>query len=188
MLDLRAPPNSTGGPPASPHRDTAAYADQDATQRFQNALAGPPRDTEPPGGGQQGAPASPFDLMLGRLAAVPLPDRAGDPDRLVDAVCDLVDRILVGDGSAGRREVCLALADDLLPGVTVRVYESEGAWIADFEATDPHSFQQLAEPADEMARNLAKLLHRDAVWQVADRADPSRAVRARSAPGSEPAR
>lgn len=182
-LDLRTPPQAAGGMPTPTRRDTLGSADREAAQRFQHALSDRGPDSEAAASGQP--MPSPFDLRLEHSSGAPALDPPGEPARLVDAVCDLVDRILVGDGRSGRREVRLTLSDDLLPGVSVCVYQSEGAWIADFETTDPHSFQQLAAPAPDMARQLATLLHHDAVWQVADRSDPSRLIRARSAAGSE---
>jgi len=184
-LDLRAPANTTGGLPSAPGRDSAASADRDAAERFRDALANQGSPGDQAGRNALPATASPFDLLAARTVDRDPSPSVAEPRQIVDAVCDLVDRILINDGSAGRREVRMTLSDDLLPGVTVRVYEDEGAWVADFETADPQSFIRLAEPVDEMAQQLANLLEHDAIWRVADRTDAAQIVRARSAPDNQ---
>jgi hypothetical protein len=78
----------------------------------------------------------------------------------------LVAQLFVGDGHSGRREARLQLAEDLLPGVTVAVFEERGDCVAEFVCSDERSRTTLSNGAEVMAQELANRLGRSAVWRV----------------------
>lgn len=132
--------------------------------------------------GRMPLPTTDLAASLGDFTVVS--SHPAEPRALLDAVTDLVDRVLVGDGQAGRREVRMSLADDVLPGVDIAVYEDAGAWIAEFTCSVPQSWTLLASEADSMAQELADLLNADAIWRVLaiDAAAPQDVVESRANP------
>jgi len=160
MPDLGQP--GAGGP-----RREASDADRRA---FEQALA---RD----GGGASGeaadasadspadAPAQtprPFALFAGPgpAAPAPAPAPAAAPAGLAQALSEAADRMLVGDGSSGRREVRLDLKAEVLPGVTVSVYEEDGRLVAAFACASEASRETLNRCARALAEELARSLAR----------------------------
>ena len=69
------------------------------------------------------------------------------------------------------RRVRLELEENLYPGVSVAIFEDAGAWVAEFRCSQPSSYAELAEPARDMARQLADELHHDALWRVIDESE-----------------
>lgn len=151
--------------------------------RFAAALggggAGATADTESPGAAMTAAqasesastiPRSAFDLFGAQASAAPPPSGPWSEARLnelQDNLRGLVDQLLVGDeSSSGRRSMQLELGDAGLPGVSVRVYEDAGAWVAEFWCREQESFERLAESAHPMAARLAQELGTEAVWRV----------------------
>jgi len=150
-----------GSAQPSPHEP-----DPQAAARFGQALAQAPQAHA-----HQAAPGrllSPFEL----LGAVPQADAApmsgGDAPQtsLLNWLQDCASRLLVGEGQDGRREVRITLDERLLPGVTVALYEDAGAWVADLCCSDASSYETLARPASDMARQMALALNRDVLWRV----------------------
>jgi hypothetical protein len=121
-------------------------------------------------------PASAFDLM--RRMSLPATPPAVPPDvqqranasmeRLRQDLQNLVGRLMVGDGSsgAGGRMLMMDISDEILPGVTVSVYDDAGAWVAEFRCREEAPFCLLAQRASSMASKLADELGQDAVWRV----------------------
>jgi hypothetical protein len=70
-----------------------------------------------------------------------------------------------------QRSVRMELDDALYPGVAVAVFEDAGAWVAEFRCSQLESYRSLSEPAQDMARQLADELQRDALWRVIDESD-----------------
>ncbi len=66
----------------------------------------------------------------------------------------------MADGSQGRRQVRVELKDDVLPGVSVSVYEDGGRVIADFVCANETSRERLAAMARPLAEQLADSLAR----------------------------
>jgi hypothetical protein len=103
--------------------------------------------------------AGPFALF-GGPAASEQRDTKSTPNGLTEGLAQAADRLLVGDGSSGRREVRIDLKDEVLPGVTVSVYEDEGRLVAAFACSSESSRETLngcAQPlADELARSLSR--------------------------------
>lgn len=120
-------------------------------------------------------PSGPFALFAqGALPGVQgTPHRVQTPaaaaatsDPVRDVLQGLVERLLVGDGREGRRSVRIGLTDEAMPGVDVEVFQESGAWVASFECRDPGSFERLAQPAEQMAQELAQALQSPAIWRV----------------------
>ena len=80
--------------------------------------------------------------------------------RGVVALGETAGQLLVADGSQGRREVRVELKDDVLPGVSVSVYEDEGRVVADFVCANERSRERACAMAPELAAQLAQRLDR----------------------------
>lgn len=69
-------------------------------------------------------------------------------------------RLFVGNGNTSSRQVRVELGDDVLPGVSVAVYEEEGRVVAHFICTVERSRERLEASALSMAGELAERLNR----------------------------
>jgi hypothetical protein len=128
----------------------ASDADRHA---FEQALARGEPDAAP----APAAAPSPFSLFG---AAVAAPPAGGEAQALARALGDSAEQLLVADGSNGRRQVRVELKDDVLPGVSVSVYEEEGRCVADFICANERSRERLCAMAPELAAELADSLGR----------------------------
>ena len=133
---------------------------------------------------------APTDRALDDVAPVPgdLLMSSARPSSLLDSVAELADRILVDVGDQGRREVRIEVSEDVLPGVSLSVYQQHGEWIAAFRCTDPAAYTLLAEPAEQMARDLADLLQAPARWCVTFDSTPPAQTEAFAQPTGHPSR
>lgn len=145
-------------------------------QAFEQALA---RDGGGPAPGTPGssadAPAEtprPFSLFPGSADTAEAP--AAAPAGLARALSEAADRMLVGDGGGGRREVRLDLKAEVLPGVTLSVYEEEGRLVAAFACASESSRETLNRCAQPLAEELAQSLARAVLVRVStdDPEDP----------------
>ena len=93
---------------------------------------------------------------------------------LAQALQGSAEQLLVADGSQGRRQVRVELKDEVLPGVSVSVYEAEGRVVADFTCASETSRERLASLARPLAGQLAESLGRPTRVRVAtdDPEDP----------------
>lgn len=82
---------------------------------------------------------------------------------LRDALFTSLDRLLVSDD---RSELRLDLKDEILPGVSVRLAETEGRLTVCFTCSVDSVRRQLSAHIDDLARELAQHLQRDALIQV----------------------
>lgn len=145
-------------------RDTATPRERQSAQqhdvaRFAEALARDPGQEVPPS-------ATLADGPMALLAGAHVGRAARQGSTLAPLLSGVVTRLVVGDGSTSARGTRLTLSDDVLPGVSVAVYEEAGAWVAEFHCADTNSFRTLADVAADMACRLAADLARDAVWRV----------------------
>ena len=130
-----------------------------------DAAAGPAAQTSDSGAaaafpvftGLMGSTASPADTVMHRRL-----------ETLGQDLSQMVQRMMVGDGStsADGRQLMLDISDELLPGVTVAVFEDAGAWVAEFRCRQEGPFELLAEQGHAMAARLSETLGSDAVWRV----------------------
>lgn len=129
------------------------------------------------------AVATPFSLF-GAAAAAALPPTDTPPGALAEALLGSAEQLLVADGSQGRRQVRVELKDDVLPGVSVSVYEEAGRVVADFICANEGSRERLTAMARPLAEQLADSLGRDARVRVSadDPEDPCLAETDASAP------
>ena len=109
-------------------------------------------------------------------------------EQLLQNVAELAKRLLVSDGSGGRREVRVELSDGALSGVTVSVYQASGEWVAQFNCLEPGAFSLLAESAAPLAQELADTLHSPACWLVMMDPPDDHTVEARALPERTPSR
>jgi flagellar hook-length control protein FliK len=162
----------TGGDP----RETDTLTDDAKALR---ALVEQQRAASQPGTSAP-APAAPrpFDLF-GAGAAIPVApgpatavvspaaSSAGDVPRGVDeALSQMAKRLLVADGSTGRRAVQIQLADESLPGVAVEIFEEAGQVVAQFTCTQESTRERLVRNAQWLADNLAGRLERSVCVRV----------------------
>jgi hypothetical protein len=149
---------------AGASRRDASDADR---QAFRQALAqdgGEPAGTaEPPADALTDTPR-PFALFPGAAASAETP--AAAPAGLARALNEAADRMLVGDGGSGRREVRLDLKAEVLPGVTLSVYEDEGRLVAAFACASEASRETLNRCAQSLAEELAQSLARAVLVRV----------------------
>lgn len=124
-------------------------------QAFEQAMSQGDADTPP----APAAAASPFSLF-GAGAAAAAAGADGATDALVQALGETAGQLLVADGSQGRRQVRVELKDDVLPGVSVSVYEDEGRVVADFVCANERSRERACAMAPELAAQLAQSLDR----------------------------
>jgi hypothetical protein len=160
-LDLRMPSSRSESGPQS-GMGTPTQPGDDSRARFAQAMKA--ADLAPPAAAPAEAALSHPMGLFGGAASATSAQAAVNP-----GVLDLL-RQSVGGLQIGQeqRSVRMDLADDLYPGVSVSVFEDAGAWVAEFRCTEADSFQSLATPAQDMARQLANDLGRDAVWRVID--------------------
>ncbi|MPM21010.1 hypothetical protein SDC9_67449 [bioreactor metagenome] len=78
----------------------------------------------------------------------------------------MAQRLLVGDGSSGRRAVQIQLSNDALPGVVMDVFEDAGAVVAEFTCSQESSRERLVHAAQWLADGLHASLQRTAVVRV----------------------
>lgn len=102
---------------------------------------------------------TPFSLFGAVRAGAPAPAEAPSP-ALARALLGSAEQLLVADGSQGRRQVRVELKSDVLPGVSVSVYEDGGRVIADFVCANETSRERLAAMARPLAEQLADSLAR----------------------------
>ena len=133
-----------------------------------------------------GALPSPFELLgaPARQTAHTTSEAAGNAPvapapidaQLYRRIGDVVERLMVGDGRSGNRQVRMDVKEDLLPGVTITVQELDGRLEVDFTCVRDEPRQRLAESAPDHAQMLATRLARDVLVRVqaSDGADPTR--------------
>lgn len=89
------------------------------------------------------------------------------PIGLAQCLEQAADRLLVADGSNGRGpEVRIALKDEVLPGVTVSIYEGEGRLVAEFICADEQSREKLNACAPGLAQDISQALRRPVLVRV----------------------
>lgn len=186
-------PAGAGGQPQADARGEQGLAG-DARQLRALLEAGRAGAGATPGAAPAGAVPRPFDLFGTPVrAAVPAPAEpvtqppGGAVDGLGDALSQMAQRLLVGDGSSGRRAVQLQLADGALPGTVVDVFEEEGAVVARFTCSQESARERLVRNADWLAASLAARLQRDVRVEVLadDPEDPCR-IEARAGADAAP--
>ncbi|SAI25414.1 Uncharacterised protein [Bordetella ansorpii] len=154
-------------------RRNASDADR---QAFERALAQPQDesadDADRKASPQQAADAMPrpFGLFATGLPSQMPADAAAAGSDIAAALgrdlAEAADRLLVGDGSSGRREVRVELKDDVLPGVTVSVYQEAGRVVAAFACASEASREKLCAAAPGLAAELARSLGRACLVRV----------------------
>ena len=164
-LDLRRNSGSLGlTPQGQPDSGLTQEADLQATLQFQQTMAG--ADLPPP----QDLPSGPFALF----GATTTPKPPAHEARLLAELSTMVSRLMVADGRQSQRGLRLELSEDVMPGVSLALFEESGAMVAEFECRVESSFVKLSVPAQALANQLAVTLRRDTVWRVL--AEPSAGI------------
>ncbi|MFJ3463694.1 hypothetical protein [Achromobacter spanius] len=141
---------------AHSHGQAAGRQASDADrQAFEQAMSQGDADAPP----APPASASPFSLFGAGAGAAAVGAEGASP-ALAQALSETATQLLVADGSQGRRQVRVALNDDVLPGVSVSVYEDEGRVVADFVCANERSRERACAMAPELAAQLAQSLDR----------------------------
>lgn len=171
-LDVGVPSGNAFDRPADTPGQSDARSQQELADQGRNLreLLARQRDAAPlpdPAAAQPAAAvSSPFDLFqpvsAGLAPAAPAPVSAA----LTQTLEQMASRLLVGDGSQGRRGVQLALNDAQLPGVVVDVFEASGRLVARFTCRDEESRERLCAGARWFAESLAQRLQRDTRVEV----------------------
>ncbi|MBF5005582.1 hypothetical protein [Diaphorobacter caeni] len=85
---------------------------------------------------------------------------------LDQTLSQMAQRLLVGDGSSGRRGVQIQLSKDSLPGVVMDVFEDAGAVVAEFTCSLEASRERLKKSAQWLADGLSQALQRPTCVRV----------------------
>ncbi|NMK50030.1 flagellar hook-length control protein FliK [Achromobacter sp. Bel] len=176
-------PQNTGSLAQSDGHAAGRQASDADRQAFEQALSGGQDDAKP------GAPATPSPFSLFGAARNAGPEGQGEAARdagaLAEALSESAGRLMVADGSQGRRQVRVELKDDVLPGVGVSVYEEGGRVVADFVCANERSRERLCAMAPDLATQLAGSLGQPTRVRVStdDPEDPCLAETDASAPG-----
>ena len=149
-----------GQPGAGSTRREASDADRQAFQQALSAEGGEAQPDQPDTAAETPRPFALFPSVAAETVADPA------PDGLAQALGEAADRMLVGDGSSGRREVRLDLKAEVLPGVALSVYEEEGRLVAAFVCASEASRETLNRCAQTLADELAQSLGRAVLVRV----------------------
>lgn len=109
----------------------------------------------------------------------PWADRPGQEATLAGEI----ERLWVSDGAMGRREVRMALRDDVLPATSIRLYESGGALQVELFIASAAIAQWMATRAERVARDLGTRLGREVCVTVGGGDAAGELVRATWFPG-----
>lgn len=153
-------------------RRQASDSDRHAFERALAQPGTPESDEAGKSAAQQAADAipRPFGLFgaagLSAATASAMATSGGATAGLGLDLAEAAERLMVADGSAGRREVRVELKDDVLPGVTVGVYEEAGRVVAAFACSSEASREKLCAGAASLAAELAQSLGRPSLVRV----------------------
>lgn len=169
-LDVNVPSGNT----FSAQPDTPGHTDGRSQQQLADQaknlreLLEQQRSTAPPAPTAPATSASPFDLFAPQSAAPAqsLPATCAPSAGLEHALNQMARRLLVDDGSHGRRVVQIQLTDEQLPGVVVDIFEEAGRLLTRFSCSHEGSRERLCAGADWMASSLAQHLRQDVRVQV----------------------
>jgi hypothetical protein len=134
-------------------------ADPLQVDRFRDALDGrrAPHDA---GFAEEGL-ESPFALLGG-----------SEPLRQAESseVASAIERLWIGNGASGVREVRVKLGSSMLPGTSVRLYEAGGRLHVDLTADSDEVGRWLRSRLPALGRDISERLQRDVRVAVADSA------------------
>lgn len=133
--------------------------DQNAQDRFEQALAG--QASMPEVAPERVSPPSPFSLLAGLGASAPDAKEASRIADVATRIGESIERLMVGDGQHGNRQVRMELKGDVLPGVTVAIQELNGRLQVDFICSNEESRLRLNAAAPAQANTLAGRLQRE---------------------------
>jgi len=110
---------------------------------------------------------SPFALLGRGAPSAKSRDEGEDAAhaRQLARMSEVVERLMVGEGRSGQM-VRVALAEEILPGVSINVSEAEGGWLVECECADEDSRELLCARAPDLVREMAERLARDTVWRI----------------------
>ncbi len=169
-LDVGVPSgNAFGTQPDTPgHADGRSQQQLAEQAKSLRALLDQQRGTQTPPPAASAPTASPFDLFAPPPAAPsqPLSAAPAPSAGLEHTLHQMAQRLLVGDGSNGRRGVQIQLADEQLPGVVVDIFEEAGRLLTRFTCSHEGSRERLCAGAAWFADSLAQRLQQDVRVQV----------------------
>lgn len=152
------------------HADTGQRrgpAPESDRQAFERALQAEP---EAPA---ERADEAPRPFALFGAAAAPLAGASSQPDATAGEAAELgrtlaasAERLLVSEDGGNGREVRIDLKDELLPGVSVRIYEDQGRLVTAFVCASEDARERLNAWAPGFAAELAQSLRREVLVQV----------------------
>lgn len=164
--------------------DTAGHADSRSEQQLadqgralrellsqqRGAASAAPADSPPASANPAGIASNPFALFGPASSAADAKPASAAPDAppaaLEQALDRMARRLLVGDGSNGRRGVQIQLDSAELPGVVVDIFEEAGRLLTRFTCSQESARERLCAGARWFADKLAGRLQRDVRVQV----------------------
>lgn len=154
----RGPRSDEGFDPGKQRGDPSDAADP---EKFRQALEAQP--AEP--GMSPSAEGSPFGLPGPSLRVASDPQES-EGRQLLQRLGEWLERLLVGEGAAGGKQVRMDLADEILPGVSVLIEQVEGRLQVEFTCTVDPSRLRLVAAAPAQAPSLAQRLDRPVLLRV----------------------
>ncbi len=136
-----------------------SQASEQDRQAFERALAAGTPTPEPK------TPATAPFALFGAAPVPGTPAAAPAPSALSDALAQCANQLLVAE-EGGRREVRIELQDEVLPGVSLSVFEDEGRLVAAFTCANESSRERLVASAPALAAEMAASLSRATLVQV----------------------
>lgn len=136
---------------------------------------------------QEQSRATPFELMPApMLPSAPVAGASVHPG-VPQILVETLQQLYVTDGKSSRRQVSVTLAEDVLPGVTLSVFEDGGRVVADFTCAVERSRECLCQCAGRLAADMANRLNRETrICVRADDPEDPCATQAEAAPAGGP--
>jgi hypothetical protein len=173
--DSQAAQSGNGGLDDSP--------EEESLDRFRRALAGGSADGDSLAASQPGAearhashaPLAPgaFGLFgsIMQLSHITAPDDSAAASATAHLADEVADRILVSSDEG--REARIAIRNDVMPGVEVRITQEQGRWVVAFIVGDAGSLKVLENAGPTIADELANRLESGIEVQLIDASEPS---------------
>ncbi len=130
-------------------------ADDADRHAFEHALARP--DADKPS--EEKERLGPFSLLNATTVRETMVNDTAARE-ISSLLSETAEHLFVGDGQSSPRQVRVELGDDVLPGVTVAIFEEEGRVVAHFSCAVERSRERLERGAVQMADELAQRLKR----------------------------
>ena len=140
---------------------TRSDADSQTQQRFEEAMQQKASDRQETSANLP----SPFSLFGAPVATQTVTTEA--LSNSISQVEQAIEGLMVSDQD-GKHRVRIALKEDVLPGVSVNVFEADGRLVVEFCCEQEQSYQLLLKQQSELVQELANRLRKEVLMRVCD--------------------